>query len=565
MRRTLLAAALLLGAGAALAGPTDRNAGWPSVNEQLQSAGVIPGSALERLILENQDFGRLRADEARDTLGLPGWLRVMWRKAHPELEYSAKDPTGGYPRVLREVLEWMLSHQDLQPTPDADEKAARDMNLGPEYGDASQPDAISVGANVRASGAQTSPRSESDIRINYWNTLKVIAGSNNISASGRQAMFYSADGGATWGQTLLPLTSTDAFHSDPTVDWTSDGTAWSTTIGINASVSRLRMRSYRSTTSGSSWTFETTFSGSQNSADKQMVWTDHSASSSFPNNIYACWHNGNPQYFNRRSASAGTWLATPVQLSGAETTGTAIGCDVKTNSAGHVFVFWPATGNAGVFVRKSTNGGSTWATTVKITNTKDSYDIGIPSFASRRALIYVSGGAYRTATRDEVYAAWTDLSGDAGCTAPANEPGTNAASACKTRIWFSRSTNGGTTWSAPAKINNPASNNDQFNQWLAVDETNGRIGVIYYDTVGDATRKKTHLYYQSSSDGGVTWSAAAQVTSAQTDETVAGANSGNQYGDYNALSGYLGTFLPSWTDRRSGSFEEIWTAPIQDP
>ena len=88
---------------------------------------------------------------------------------------------------------------------------------------------------------------------------------------------------------------------------------------------------------------------------------------------------------------------------------------------------------------------------------------------------------------------------------------------------------------------------------------------MYYDTVADAGRKKTDVWYQSSSDDGVTWSAALKVTTAQTDETIAGANSGNQYGDYNSLSGTLGKFFPVWTDRRSGAKEEIWTAPIIDP
>jgi hypothetical protein len=88
---------------------------------------------------------------------------------------------------------------------------------------------------------------------------------------------------------------------------------------------------------------------------------------------------------------------------------------------------------------------------------------------------------------------------------------------------------------------------------------------MYYDTVGDATRKKTNVFYQSSSDGGVTWSAPLKVSTAATDETIAGADSGNQYGDYNGLSGYLGKFFPSWTDRRNNAKEEIWTAPIVDP
>src|SRR5215831_15818577 len=88
---------------------------WPSLSQQLINAGVTPGSALEDLIRANQDFSMLRPEEAKDTLRLPPWLRVYWRKQHPEGNYSANDPTGGYPLVLKEIYEWMITHQDLQP------------------------------------------------------------------------------------------------------------------------------------------------------------------------------------------------------------------------------------------------------------------------------------------------------------------------------------------------------------------------------------------------------------------------------------------------------------------
>jgi hypothetical protein len=55
-----------------------------------------------------------------------------------------------------------------------------------------------------------------------------------------------------------------------------------------------------------------------------------------------------------------------------------------------------------------------------------------------------------------------------------------------------------------------------------------------------------------------------KVTTAQTNETVDAVKDGNQYGDYNGLSGFQGSFLPSWTDRRNNGKEEIWTAPIGD-
>ncbi len=522
----------------------------PSLATQLAVDRVQPGSALERLILDNQDFQMLDRSELSDQRLIPLWLRVVWRKAHPEGDYDMKNPTGGYPHVLREAHEWMLAHQDLLP--------------GEIEGDVPPELKVLVGGNLRISGAQTTPRSESDIRINYWNGQKIISGSNNISASGAQAMFYSTDGGVNWGQTNLPIQTGlgDAFHSDPTVDWTSNSDAWSTTIGINSAATVLKMRLYKSTTSGATWSFDSTFSGTQTQADKQMVWVDHSATSAYADQIYATWHNGNPAFFNRRVA--GVWGA-PVQLSGGESTGTCIGGDVKSNANGDVFVFWPTTTNGKIFVRKSTDGGGTFSAAVQVVQLKDRYDIGVPSFNNRRALIYVSGGAYRTSSKNMAYAAWTDLSGEAGCTSGANEPGANVASTCKTRVWVSRSSDGGATWSAALMINNQASLNDQFNQWLVVDESTGAVGVIYYDTVADAGRKKTDVWYQASYDDGAAWTVPVKITTAQTDETAASANAGNQYGDYNGLSGYARVLFPSWTDRRNNAKEEIWTVKLEEP
>src|SRR6185369_16100196 len=89
-----------------------QNAGsfpWPSLSQQISDAGVTPGSALESLIRANQDFSMLRPEEAKDTLRVPPWLRVYWRKQHSEGNYSASDPTGGYPLVLKEIYEWMVT------------------------------------------------------------------------------------------------------------------------------------------------------------------------------------------------------------------------------------------------------------------------------------------------------------------------------------------------------------------------------------------------------------------------------------------------------------------------
>jgi hypothetical protein len=556
MRKLSLALAILAVAlaGAVFAAPRQQT--WPTVDQQLTASRVQPGTTLEKLILSNQDFQMLRAEEAHDKIQVPLWLRVWWRKAHPEGDYSAADPTGGYPRALREVAEWMVLHQDLVPD-QADDARAPDADLddGEPREKAVGGEKTTVGANIRISGSQTVPHNEPDIRINFWNPSQIVAASNTIGGSNQQAVHCSSDGGATWGQSFLPLVSTDSFQDGPAVDWTSDGTAWSTTLGMSSSGITLKLRVYKSTNGGATWSFVDTASGAQTNADKQMIWVDHSATSAFKDSIYACWHNGNPAFVNRRTGT-GSW-GTPKQISGIETTGTAIGCDVKTNSAGDAFVFWPATGNRRIVMAKSTNGGTSWGTPVVVATTKDSFDIGIPADASRRALIYTSAAAYRTSTLNNVYVSWMDLTGATGCTSAANEPGSNAASTCKTRIWVARSTDGGTTWSAPVMINNQASLNDQLNQWMGVDETTGRLAIIYYDTVGDPTRQTTNVWYQTSADNGVTWSAAVKIT-------TAASASGTQYGDHNGLSIHAGKVLPVWTDGRNVR-EEIWTAPVTEP
>ena len=85
---------------------------WPAVQEQLATAKVIPGSALEKLIKENQDAGMLDPSEnPNDVWKLPLWIRVYFRKQHPELKF--RGPGVGYPLALKEAHEWMLHNQDL--------------------------------------------------------------------------------------------------------------------------------------------------------------------------------------------------------------------------------------------------------------------------------------------------------------------------------------------------------------------------------------------------------------------------------------------------------------------
>src|SRR5258708_5540878 len=170
-RAAVLIAGLTLFVTAAAASAAQPPASaWPSLQKQLETDHVIPGSALEKLTAEKRELGMRGREEAPDPRRIPLWLRVLWRKNHPTDHYLAHDPTGGYPLVIHEIYEWMLSHQDLQPGQHA-------PGGGPIFKAASET------GEQRISGAQTAPRSETTIRVNRNNTQPIIGPSNNISSS----------------------------------------------------------------------------------------------------------------------------------------------------------------------------------------------------------------------------------------------------------------------------------------------------------------------------------------------------------------------------------------------
>jgi hypothetical protein len=84
---------------------------WPTLDEQLAASKVIHGSALEKLIRDNQQLDMLRPEEINDKVRLPPWIRIHWRKLHPDAKYFG--PSGGYPLVLKNLYDWMVAHQDL--------------------------------------------------------------------------------------------------------------------------------------------------------------------------------------------------------------------------------------------------------------------------------------------------------------------------------------------------------------------------------------------------------------------------------------------------------------------
>ncbi len=81
----------------------------PTVAAQIRAAKAPKGSNLETLIRDNQDFDVLNAAELDDEHSLPLWLRVLWRKQHPEVTMPETNPGAAYPEVLSQIHKRMVA------------------------------------------------------------------------------------------------------------------------------------------------------------------------------------------------------------------------------------------------------------------------------------------------------------------------------------------------------------------------------------------------------------------------------------------------------------------------
>lgn len=88
---------------------------WPSLEQQLRQARAVHGSELERLIQSNQDAHLLRPEEREnDGIDLPLWLRVHYRKNHPDQPPAPAGPVGDYPEALENLHEWLKKNQSMK-------------------------------------------------------------------------------------------------------------------------------------------------------------------------------------------------------------------------------------------------------------------------------------------------------------------------------------------------------------------------------------------------------------------------------------------------------------------
>jgi hypothetical protein len=425
--------------------------------------------------------------------------------------------------------------------------------------------------NVDMSNEAT-PQSETSIAINPSNTSEIVGGSNEIFCLPMRG-YFSTQGGrsATWHAVDLPLpppltTNGQDFGSDPGVAWDTRGNVYYSYIVVFfnrffSSIQGTEMAVARSSNNGQSWT-ATYFNqnvGTGKFNDKPMITVDTTPSSPHFNTVYAAWDNAS---FNQGKSSSndvilvssstdqGLTFSTPVPASPSGGGQAAvIGADPFVAPDGTLFVAWTDAINPAIRVAASSDGGQSFGPAHLVANTLGVFQTRPPAQALRGALIYPACAADAA---NRLYCSWSD-----------------ATASGFTRLFEAQSEDG-TAWTAPRPLDDASVANDQFNQWLAVDQSTGNVVLSWYDTRNDKTRKSTEVFFTESKDRGVTFAGSMQVATAPTDETCCGADLGNQYGDYEGISAFNGIARPIWTDRRqsianvTGLDEEVFTETIKE-
>ena len=400
---------------------------------------------------------------------------------------------------------------------------------------------VTVDSNLRivpTSGNQT----ECSGTIWQVNANYIFCGTNSDPGQG---YYYSTNGGLNWGGgDLLP--GSVEISSDPACAYDNLGT-------IHFNYFDNTMVSDRSTNGGANWLGRVIIP-SNNNFDKNHNTVDNITTSPYYGRIYVVWSNfaaSSPPIVLSYSTDGGQSYSYQQQIGQPLSGHYEQGANIQTGPNGEVYCIWATPNSSTIedhigFV-KSTNGGLNWTTPTYITvngirgNLLTS-SIRVNSFPSMQ--VDKTGGA----RNGYIYITWAQRS-----LAPAG----NYADIC-----FCFSSNAGTNWSTPVRVNNDTLNNgkNQFFPWMAVDQSTGMIGIVFYDQRDNINNDSCNTYFAYSTDGGSTWPNIRVSNHSQRPAPLFGYASG-YYGDYIGLCAYNHIFWPFLMDNRNGP-AQVYTAKI---
>ncbi|MDX1746051.1 MAG: sialidase family protein, partial [Halobacteriales archaeon] len=437
--------------------------------------------------------------------------------------------------------------------------------------------AASVGANRNvASGGSPSPQSyqgEIQIVVNPNDPSQIVAAANTwdtmggACGGGIQAVFYSSDGGNTWGYTCAPddgdypgmSCSGTVFGSDPALYWNDNDEVFLNYMLLcsTGGSTQYSMVVARSADGGATWAGQGIIKDSWGTGeleDKNFYIIDNHPGSPYSGRHYTCWDRGNDEKFAYSTNNGQTWTEVDLPAVG----GLDLGCEMAVEDDGTVHIVYDtltcgsqSCTNEEMFYSRSTDGGASWSSPVEVRDfslvsfstdsTPDAQDErGVNPFGALD--VDNSGGP----CDGYLYATFSD----------------KTSSANDADVYVSRSTDGGASWETPVTVNDDGlADRIQFHPTMLVDQSNGDVFVAWHDARNDSGNDAVDYFVGRSTDCGLTWEnvQASAPSSEFNNSSISYTNlnssdnpnrNPNQYGEYMGLDVLNGTAYLAWTDSR---------------
>ena len=403
--------------------------------------------------------------------------------------------------------------------------------------------------NPSLDGSSTSDTQSETSLIQFGSTVLVSyndSHSNVVNSSKFTGYSRSTDGGVTFTDMgELPTNASFGDAGDPVFARDSvSGMIYLATLGFTNSNA---IPVFRSTDGGA------TFLAPVNSApsitggslDKEWIAVDN-FSGTGQGNVYLVVRDfGTTQgiRFFRSTDQGATW--TPSAGTLLTTATTVQGAYVAVAPDHSICTFWlDQTSGSKILMRRSTDLGATFSAAVTVatlTVTASNGDLGF-SFRSSAfpsvAINPVSG---------QIYVAYADK-------------GTGADRA---NIYMVQSTNNGVSWSAPLKINDDTTTNDQWQPAISVKPNGSQLFIGFYDRRNDAANTLIDTYGAigsvNTSTGVITWQANQRITTTSFGVVVGVDPKINTtyMGDYDTSAADNGGFYYAWADNRDASVGRV--------
>jgi hypothetical protein len=353
---------------------------------------------------------------------------------------------------------------------------------------------ISRQVNVNALG-QNIPRdaaNEPSLCIDPTNSKRMAIGwrqfdttNSNFRQSG---VAYTTNGGLNW--TFPGNLEPGIFRSDPVLASDANGVFYY--LGI-ANSNTFACDLLRSTNGGATWQSI----GPALGGDKEWMAIDTTGSPG-RGNIYQVWspfenvYTNQNQIFTRSVDGGNNWM-TAIGLPHSPLFGT-----IAIGPNGEVYNFGTAIDVVPFWINRSSDATNRFVTpTIDVSTVVDLGGppvSGVPGVNPGGLLgqAWVAVDCSSGPARGDVYVL---------CSVT-NDPGNVV------NVMFSRSTNGGRTWSLPLRINDD-SPTQKAAHWFGTLSVapNGRVDACWNDTRHSISNRLSELYYSWSDDGGLTWAA----------------------------------------------------------